>query len=119
MLKTILLVEDNLRIRKHLAYFLRAKGYQVNEASTTKEAIEFLEKEVDLILSDIFMPDFTAFDFLPHIRSVAPGIPVLLMSGFLINAEQILKEGATDFIMKPFSLDDLLAKLKLALEPRP
>lgn len=116
MPKTILLVEDNLRIRKDLAYLLRAKGYQVNEASTAKEAIEFLEKEVDLILSDIVMPDFTAFDFLPHIRSVAPEIPVLLMSGLLLNSEQILKEGATDFIMKPFGLEDLLTKLKLALE---
>jgi two-component system OmpR family response regulator len=116
MPRRILLVEDHLHIRKNVAFFLRTEGYEVNEASNGKEAVQLLERdEVDLVLSDVVMPGLGGFHLLRHIRSVAPEVPVVLMSGFSLNAQQILKEGATDFIMKPFDLNELLSKLKLAL----
>jgi DNA-binding response OmpR family regulator len=118
MPKRILLVEDYLQIRKNIAFFLRTQGYEVREAADGKEAVQFLKaNEVDLVLSDVVMPGSSGLYLVRHVRSVAPGIPVVLMSGFLLNAEQILKEGAMDFILKPFSLAELLSRLKLALEP--
>jgi DNA-binding NtrC family response regulator len=119
MPKKILLVEDNPGIRTNLASFLRAAGYRINEASNGKEAIELVQKEkVDLVLSDIVMPELSGFSLLQHVRLVRPEIPVILMSGFLFNPEQILKQGASDFLTKPIILSDLLSKLELVLKER-
>jgi len=112
----ILLVEDRLQNRKNIAYFLRTEGYEVNEASSGKEAIEILEKdEFDLVLADVVMPELNGLSLLRHLRSIAPRILVVLMSGHSLDPQQILKEGATDFITKPLKLDELLSKVKLAL----
>ena len=119
MRERILLVEDDLRIRKNLASFLRIEGYEVNEASNGKEAIEVLQKdEIDLVLSDVVMPGPDGFHLLQHVRSVTPEIPVFLMSGYFINPHQIVKEGAAGFITKPFDLTELLFKLTLVLKKR-
>jgi two-component system, OmpR family, response regulator len=113
----ILLVEDRLQSRKNIAYFLRIEGYEVNEASSGKEAIEILEKdEFDLVLADVVMPELNGLYLLRHLRSIAPEILVVLMSGHSLDPQQILKEGATDFITKPLKLDELLSKVRLALE---
>ena len=64
MPERILLVEDDLRIRKSLASFLRIEGYEVNEASNGQEVIEVLQKdEIDLVLSDVVMPDLMGLIF--------------------------------------------------------
>jgi DNA-binding NtrC family response regulator len=119
MPERILLVDDHLGIRRNLASFLREAGYEVNEASNGKEAIELLQKgEVNLVLSDIVMPQLGGFDLLQHVRSVKPEIPVFLMSGFSVDTQNLVKEGAADFIAKPFELADLLSKLKLVLRER-
>src|ERR687891_1277909 len=121
MPKKILLVEDNPGIRTNLASFLRAACYRVSEASNGKEAIELLQKEkekVNLVLSDIVMPEFSGFSILQHVRLVRPEIPVMLMSGFLFNPQHILKQGAADFVTKPIVLSDLLSKLELVLKER-
>ena len=115
----ILLVEDHLQNRKNIAYCLRTEGYQVNEAGSGKEAIELLNNnEFDLVLADIVMPELNGLYLLRHVRSVAPAIPVVLMSAHSLDPQLILKEGATDFIAKPLKLDELLAKLKSALNRR-
>jgi DNA-binding NtrC family response regulator len=119
MPERILLVEDDLRSRKNLASFLRTEGYEVNEASDGKQAVELLQKdEVDLVLSDVVMPGLNGLQVLQHVQSVTPEIPVFLMSGHFRYAQQILKEGAADFIAKPLDLNELLSKLKLILKER-
>ena len=110
----ILLVEDNLW---NLACLLRQEGHEVEEASNGNGAVQLLdENEFDLVLSDVVMPGPSGFHLLQHARLIAPRTPVLLMSGFFLDPRQILKKGATDFIMKPFELNDLLSKIKRALE---
>ena len=117
MPERILLVEDDLRIRKSLASFLRIEGYEVNEASNGQEVIEVLQKdEIDLVLSDVVMPGLNGLHVLQHVRSVTPEIPVFLMTGVLLDPQQILKAGAADFIEKPFELNELLSKVKLILK---
>jgi two-component system, OmpR family, response regulator Irr len=94
MPRKILLVEDHLGIRKNIAFFLRTEGYEVNEASDGNEAIQLLERhEVDLVPSNVVMPGFGGFHLLRHIRSVAPEVPVVIMSGVYLNAQRIRKEG--------------------------
>jgi DNA-binding response OmpR family regulator len=117
MRERILLVEDRLQSRKNIAYFLRTESYEVNEASSGKKAIDILERdESDRVLADIVMPELNGFYFLRHLRAIAPGILVVLMSGHSLDPQQILKEGATDFITKPLKLNELLSKVRSVLE---
>ena len=117
MRQRILLVEDRLQSRKNIAFFLQTQGYQVDEVADTTAAMALLEKDAfDLVLSDVVMPGPNGFYLLRHIRSIAPELPVLLMSGFSLNRQEILKEGAIDFIRKPLELAELLSKVKSALE---
>jgi DNA-binding NtrC family response regulator len=119
MPERILLVEDDLRSRKHLASFLRKEGYEVNEASDGKQAVELLqENEVDLVLADVVMPGLNGLQVLQHVQSVTPEIPVFLMSGHFRYAQHILREGAADFIAKPLDFNELSSKLKLILKER-
>src|SRR5947199_8815171 len=95
----ILLVEDRLQSRKNIAYFLRIEGYEVNEASSGKEAIEILEKdEFDFVLADVVMLELNGLSLLRHLRLIAPWILVVLMLGHSLDSQQILKEGVMDFI---------------------
>jgi DNA-binding NtrC family response regulator len=115
--KKILLVDDNPRIRKDIACFLRTQGYDISEASNGNEAIHLLENEkFNLIVSDILMSKLDGFGVLRHTQAVVPEIPVVLMSGVAgIEASQAIELGAIDFIRKPFDLQELLSKIKLAL----
>ena len=76
-----------------------------------------LEDEAfDLVISDVIMPGVSGLQLLDRIRSLAPKIPVLLMTGFgSIYRNQMIDRGATDLISKPFDLNELLSKVKSAL----
>jgi DNA-binding NtrC family response regulator len=119
MHEKILLVDDNPRIRKDIACFLRTQGYDISEASNGNEALHLLEnEEFNLIVSDILMSmsKLDGFGVLKHAQAVIPEIPVLLMSGVAgIEGSQAIQLGAIDFIRKPFDLRELLSKIKLAL----
>ena len=114
----ILLVDDDPSNLKHIARFLRGEGYEVDEACDGNEALQLLDEVgFDLVLSDVTMPAFDGFHLLERTLMIAPEVPFLLMSGFAnIDLDQVAKRGATDFIVKPLDLDELLSKVKRALE---
>jgi DNA-binding response OmpR family regulator len=118
MKEKILLVDDNPRTRKDIVLFLRAEGYEVNEAANGREAIQLLEEgNYDLVLSDVLMPKLDGFGLLKSMRSLFPQIPVLLISGVSgVDANEAIKLGATDLVLKPLELNQLLVKIKAALE---
>ena len=113
----ILLVDDDLRSLQNLGHFLRSQGYDVNESCDGSEAATMLENEAfDLVISDVIMPGVSGLHLLDRIRSLAPKIPVLFMTGFgSIYRNQMVERGATDLITKPFDLNEVLSKVKLAL----
>src|SRR5690348_13728784 len=84
----VLIVEDEILIRSVMADELRDQGYQVIEAEAADQAAELLERECfDLLLTDVRMPGkLDGIDLAQHARSVCPGLPVLVVSGY---AEQI------------------------------
>ena len=114
----ILLVDDDVRILKSLARYLRGAGYQVKEASDGDEAARlFTEDRFDLVLSDVMMPGINGVELLERIRTVAPEIPVVLISGFADwDRSLAIKRGAADLIMKPFDPADLVSRLKYLLQ---
>ena len=116
----ILVVDDDARGLHNVAYFLRLEDYDVDEACDGNQAVFLLDQvKFDLVLSDVIMPGLDGLGLLEHIRSLAPDIPVLLMSGFShVEVQEIIKRGAVDFIMKPLDLDVLLSKIRRALNPK-
>jgi DNA-binding NtrC family response regulator len=116
----ILLVDDDRKYLQNLARFLRGEGYQVDEAQDGNEATEHLkERTYDLVVSDLVMQGSNGFRLLEKKRHVAPKTPALIMSSFPdINLPELMEAGAVDFIAKPLELDELLIKVKKALQEK-
>ncbi len=115
--ETVLVVEDQTEVRTYTAAVLRRYGYRVLQAARAAEARETYDREqgqVDLVLTDVVMPDGSGKDLAEQIRERQPGARVLFMSGYADDATMRpgLASGATDFIQKPFSPAELAAKVR-------
>ncbi len=107
----ILIVDDDKCVRDFLGRFLSMKGYEyVQSAETGQEAVEIVKKDdFKLVLLDIKLPDMDGIDVLRRIKQLSNNIAVIMMTGFPEEekAKQMIKEGAYDYIIKPFDLDYL------------
>jgi len=113
--KHILIVDDEPSMRMALSESLESCGYMVETAVDGIEALQkFSRHGWDLVITDIRMPKMSGLDVLKEIRRSSPHTPVILITayGTVNTAVEAMKEGATDFIMKPFSLEDLEAAVK-------
>jgi PAS domain S-box-containing protein len=121
---TVLLVEDQPEVRNFAGDTLRAHGYRVIQAENASVALRLCEGErerIDLVLTDVVMPDMGGKELADLLAEQRPGIKVLFMSGYTDNAH--LQHGVprkgTDFIQKPFSPDLLVTKVQeMLLEHR-
>jgi len=116
---TILIVEDNESMAKMLSQVLTGEGYRVLLASDRPEGIEKIQREnIALVVSDLRLPSGTGMDILQAAREQSPFIPVIIMTayGTIEDAVRAVKEGAYDFITKPFDPEHLLLLIGRALE---
>jgi len=118
MTKTILIAEDDERLRHSLASILQEVGYSVVEASNGKEVLQDLKRSADLclLLTDIVMPEMEGLELIKHLRRYHPKLPIVAMSGtfegrFLDVARML---GAKETLQKPFEREALLAALESA-----
>ena len=119
MSKTILIVEDEQVLRESLAGLLEAEGYLVQQAPDGRAAHEMLlQGPVDVVLSDVRMPEMDGMTLLGHIRQLAPQTPVIMVTayGTVDNAVEAMRAGAWDYLLKPVQFDDLLLKIARALQ---
>jgi DNA-binding response OmpR family regulator len=110
----VLIVDDEPRIVKFLQVKLKSSGYEVLSAGSGKEALELVQaQEPDIVVLDIVMPGMDGLETLKQIRTVS-GVPVIILSARRENAEKIkgLKLGADDYLAKPFSPDELVARIE-------
>jgi putative nucleotidyltransferase with HDIG domain len=108
--RRVLIVDDDHLVRDALRFALEDAGYDVWAVAHGADALAVLESQaVDIILSDIFMPGMNGFELLKQIRQRRPDVPVILVTGFgnIEMARQALKEGATDFITKPYNVSEI------------
>ncbi len=115
----ILVVEDKESMRRMLKETLEGAGYSVTEASDGQEAIKLISiLRFDLILTDLRLPKKDGMAVLKATREVDPQSPVILMTAYgdIETAVRAMKEGAYDFIPKPFDSDYLLFLIERALE---
>jgi DNA-binding NtrC family response regulator len=106
----ILIVDDDSSMRMALGDSLRCCGYDVALAENGEEALQRFRKEAfAVVVTDIRMPKLSGMEVLRGIKKVSPATPVILITayGTVSTAVEAMKEGAAEFITKPFSLDDL------------
>jgi signal transduction histidine kinase/ActR/RegA family two-component response regulator len=116
----VLLVEDDDRVRAFAEEALRDLGYEVVAAENATEALARFSREpdVDLLLTDVVMPDTNGRELAEQMLKLRPGLPVLYMTGFTRNA--VVHNGMLDpgvnFMAKPFTVDQLATKVREALD---
>jgi two-component system response regulator HydG len=114
----ILIVDDDMSLRKMLEAVLTDDGYDVKEANDGQHAIEAVEEQFyDLILMDIRMARMGGIEALKQIKKLSPGIPVILMTAYasVETARDALKSGAFDYLTKPLDIDELKLIIHRAL----
>ena len=105
--ESVLVIEDDNAVRKMAVRVLKHQGYSVLEANSGGEALlvfERLQKQIDIIVTDVVMPNMSGPDFITRVRTIKPGVGVLFMSGYtpdFIRQEGVLGEG-TPYLQKPF-----------------
>jgi CheY-like chemotaxis protein len=118
--RRVLLVEDDERVRAFAEEALRDLGYDVVAAESATDALAQVARapNVDLLLTDVVMPDTNGRELAEQVLKIRPGLPVLYMTGFTRNA--VVHNGVLDpgvnFMSKPFTVDQLAAKVREALE---
>ena len=116
-MERILYVEDDSSLIDGLQYTLEASGYAVDNARTAKEALAFFRnRQYDLLLLDVTLPDGTGFDICKEVRGVST-IPIIFLtaSDQEISVVRGLDMGGDDYITKPFKLNELLSRIKALL----
>ena len=123
-MSTILIADDEARIRRLVSDFLKRDGHTILEAADGKAALELIENRrptLDLAILDVMMPGMDGFEVLREIREQENGekhLPVMLLTARAEDADQVrgLEGGADDYVTKPFSLIGLLSVNELRRE---
>ena len=117
--KTILLVDDDASLRRVLAHHLTEAGYQVLTAANGKEGLDvFTQEQVEMVITDIKMPELSGLDLMRRISVMSPDVVVLVITayGSIETAVEAMKLGAYDYITKPFNREDLLLTVSKGLQ---
>lgn len=119
---TILVVDDEVHAREALELILRREGHSVTTASSGEAALVSLQQDcdIDLVISDVKMPQLDGLELLRRVKAHDAGIVVVMMSGHndVATAVEAMKEGAFDYLVKPFGKDEVLRTAQTALTLR-
>src|SRR5262245_6125807 len=117
----VLVIDDDPGVRESMERMLRSAGYTVQSVATGQEGFEIARREgFDVILSDMRMPGLSGLDVLRRLRDVRVDASFIVMTGFgtVDNAVESMKLGAVDFVQKPFFRDELLMRVRSAVDRR-
>ncbi len=117
--KRVLIIDDEENMRYMLQLTLEDEGYEVELACEGNEGIEKInQNQFDFIICDIKMPKVSGLEVLAFVMESSPNIPIIMISayGTIDTAIQAMKQGAYDYVMKPFKQDEILLTLKKAEE---
>ena len=120
-MEKILVVDDEQSLREVLSIMLKRAGYSVTSATDGEEAIEFIHKEIfDLVITDLRMPKIDGMEVLKAVKSASPETVVLIITAFATadSAVEAMKQGAYDYLTKPFQVDEVQLIIRNALEKR-
>jgi two-component system response regulator PilR (NtrC family) len=115
---TILIVDDELSMREFLQILLEKEGYKTLTAANGSEAVKLIQaNNIELVISDIRMPEMTGLDLLKEVKKKDYFIPVIMITAYASPEDAVLamKGGAYDYITKPFKVDEIKNIIKTAL----
>ena len=119
----VLVVDDEVQVRKPIHLTLSRVGYEVIEAEDGEQAIRTLNSGdnplmVDAILCDIRMPKINGNEAIVYFRNQYPGVPVVVMTGYpdVELAVSLMKQGVLDYLVKPVSREELLTVVRKAVD---
>jgi DNA-binding response OmpR family regulator len=118
---TVLLVEDEDRIASFVTKGLGARGFEIRRVASGAEAHAAVSDEVGVVVLDLGLPDVDGLEVLRRLREQRPRLPVVILSarGDIEDRVRGLDLGADDYVAKPFAIDELAARLRARLRPRP
>ncbi len=109
-MQNILIVEDEAKMQRLLQLSLAEEGYTTRSASDAEQGLRLLRQEkFDLVITDLKLPGMDGLEFLQAVKRTDARIPVILMTAFgtVETAVQAMKAGASDYVLKPFSLEEI------------
>ena len=118
----ILTIEDDAAIRRGIVDALRFAGYGVLESGNGNQGLEFATRsEFDLLLLDLVLPGRDGLEILREVRRLRPTLPVIILTARGEEADRVrgLRDGADDYVVKPFSVKELLARVEAVLRRSP
>jgi len=121
-MQPIVVVDDDPEMRNALEEAIKRFGFDVRVAETASEGVEVLKNhDCSLVITDMKMPGMNGLEFIRRIRKLSTTLPVLVITGFgtVENAVECMKLGASDYLMKPFSFDNLRQAITGLIEPAP
>lgn len=116
MQEKIMIVDDNPEIREVIQVLLSSEGYQIIEATNAKEALELLKEDIDLIILDVMMPEINGYQACLLMRKIT-NAPILFLTAKGQESDKTLgfSSGGDDYLTKPFSYNELNARVKALL----
>ena len=118
---TVLIVEDEPKMRRLLELQLAEEGFTTHSAADAESGLQIMHREkVDLVLSDFRLPGMNGLDFLQAVKRANALVPVVIMTayGSVESAVEAMKLGASDYVLKPFALAELVLVIRKELESR-
>jgi DNA-binding NtrC family response regulator len=118
----ILVVDDDINVLETLRDILLIRGYDVEIALNGKQAVDFLKSApgINLIITDVMMPEMDGLELLRQVRLLRKEIPVVILTAYptVDGVIHAIEEGASDYLLKPFNMDELLETVKEALKKK-
>src|ERR1700735_3769747 len=118
---SILIIEDEAKLRRLIELQLADEGFHARSAPDAEAGLQLLRREpFDLVVSDFKLPGMSGLDFLHEVKHVDASLPVILMTayGTVESAVEAMKAGASDYVLKPFSLAELVMVVRKELASR-
>src|ERR1700683_1481270 len=120
-MSTVLFVEDEAKMRRLLELNLGEDGFQTLSAPDAERALQVLQdSSVDLVVTDLKLPGISGLEFLTALKRSHPALPVIVMTAFgtVETAVEAMKSGASDYVLKPFSLAEMRMVVHKELDVR-
>lgn len=117
-MKTILIIEDDVSILRGLTDNLKFEGYEIQSADDGQEGLKLaLAGSPDLILLDIMLPSINGYDVYRKVKEQKPGLPIIMLTARGKEVDKVagLDLGADDYVTKPFSIPELMARIRAVL----
>ena len=115
----ILIVDDDVQICETLSEILLDEGFEVEYVLSGEEALQKVDSEsYDVVITDLLMPKVDGMEILTHVKRVKPKTQVIMITAFatIENAVEAMKRGASDYIAKPFKINEIQSSIKRVLE---